>query len=73
MRGLNITARQQQRVSVGRALINAPVVMDLLIGANKRFHQTLIVITHDEKIALQADRVITIKDGGIIRDEEVRR
>jgi putative ABC transport system ATP-binding protein len=48
-------------------------VMDLLIGANKRFHQTLIIITHDEKIALQADRVITIKDGGIIRDEEVRR
>jgi putative ABC transport system ATP-binding protein len=73
MRGLNITARQQQRVSVGRALINAPAVMDLLIGANKRFRQTLIVITHDEKIALQADRVITVKDGGIIRDEEVRR
>lgn len=47
-------------------------IMDLLKYSNKNFNQTLLVITHDEKIALQADRVITIGDGKIIRDEEVR-
>ena len=47
-------------------------IMDLLKLSNKRFNQTLIVITHDEKIALQADRIITLGDGQILRDEEVR-
>ena len=47
-------------------------IIDLLKLANKRYHQTLIIITHDEKIALQADRIITISDGLILRDEEVR-
>jgi putative ABC transport system ATP-binding protein len=47
-------------------------VMDLLKLSNKRYNQTLLVITHDEKIALQADRIITISDGHIIRDEVVR-
>jgi len=47
-------------------------VMDLLKLSNKRYNQTLLVITHDEKIALQADRVIVISDGHIIRDEVVR-
>ncbi|MCL2665214.1 MAG: ABC transporter ATP-binding protein [Defluviitaleaceae bacterium] len=47
-------------------------IIDLLKLSNKRFSQTLIVITHDEKIALQADRVITIGDGKILRDEAVR-
>jgi len=47
-------------------------VMDLLKLSNKRYNQTLLVITHDEKIALQADRIITISDGRIIRDEVVR-
>jgi len=47
-------------------------VMDLLKLANKQYNQTLIVITHDEKIALQADRIITIGDGKIISDEVMR-
>jgi len=47
-------------------------VMDLLKLANKRYSQTLLLITHDEKIALQADRIITISDGKIQRDERVR-
>lgn len=47
-------------------------IMELLNISNKRQGQTLIVITHDEKIALQADRIITIGDGKIIRDEVVK-
>jgi len=48
-------------------------IIDLLKLSNRRYNQTLIIITHDEKIALQAGRVITISDGNIIRDEEVRQ
>jgi len=47
-------------------------ILELLTMANKRYNQTLIMITHDEKIALQADRIITISDGQILRDEGVR-
>lgn len=47
-------------------------IMDLITLANKKAKQTLIVITHDEKIALQADRIITISDGAIIRDEVMK-
>ena len=47
-------------------------IIDLLKLSNKRYNQTLIIITHDEKIALQADRVITIEDGKIVRNEVVR-
>ncbi len=47
-------------------------IIELLNVFNKRYNQTVIVITHDEQIALQADRVITIQDGAIIRDEAVR-
>jgi putative ABC transport system ATP-binding protein len=47
-------------------------IIDLLKLSNKRYNQTLIVITHDEHIALQADRILTVSDGKIIRDEEVR-
>jgi putative ABC transport system ATP-binding protein len=47
-------------------------VVDLLKLANKRYSQTLVLITHDEKIALQADRIITLSDGRILRDEAVR-
>lgn len=47
-------------------------IMNLLKLANKRSHQTLLVITHDEKIALQADRIITISDGRIISDEVMK-
>ena len=44
-------------------------VMELLKFSNKRFGQTLLLITHDDRIALEADRVIVIEDGRIIRDE----
>jgi len=47
-------------------------IIELLKLANKRYNQTLIIITHDEKVALQADRIITISDGHILRDEAVR-
>ena len=47
-------------------------VMDLLKLANKQYNQTLIIITHDEKIALQADRIITIGDGEIVSDEVMK-
>lgn len=47
-------------------------IMDLLKLANKRSHQTLLVITHDEKIALQADRILTISDGRILSDEVMK-
>lgn len=47
-------------------------IMDLLKLSNKKYNQTLIVITHDEKIALEADRIITIQDGKVIKDEKNR-
>lgn len=45
-------------------------IISLLRISNKKYNQTVIVITHDEKIALEADRVITIDDGRIIKDEK---
>lgn len=48
---------------------NSAEILDLLKLYNRQHNQTLIVITHDEKIALQADRVISIEDGRIARDE----
>jgi len=47
-------------------------IIDLLKLSNKQFNQTLIMITHDENIALQADRVITLSDGRITREGMVR-
>ena len=47
--------------------------MDLLKASNKKYDQTLIIITHDENIALQADRILAIEDGKITRDEVIRR
>lgn len=47
-------------------------IIDLLKMFNKTYNQTLIMITHDERIALQADRIITITDGRIAKDEVVR-
>ncbi len=44
-------------------------IISLLRVSNKKYNQTVIVITHDEKIALEADRIITIEDGRIIKDE----
>ena len=51
---------------------NSQEIVALLKLSNKRYGQTLIVITHDESIALQADRIIAIEDGRIVRDERVR-
>lgn len=51
---------------------NGNEIIDLLKMFNKTFNQTLIIITHDERIALQADRVITIEDGRIAKDEVIR-
>lgn len=51
---------------------NSQEIMELLKISNKQYGQTLIVITHDESIALQADRIVTIEDGRIIRDEVIR-
>lgn len=80
----------QQRVSIGRALINSPTViladepngnldsknsqeiMNLLRLSNEKYHQTLIIITHDEEIANQAKHLIRIEDGRICRDEVIR-
>ena len=80
---------QQQRTSIGRALINRPSivladeptgnldsknskeVLELLKLSVRKYNQTLIMITHDPSIALQADRVITIEDGTIKQDEVI--
>ena len=85
-----LSGEQQQRVSIGRALMNAPAVVladeptgnldsrtsqeivELLKLSNRKYGQTLVVITHDENIALQAHRVIAIEDGRITRDERIR-
>ena len=83
----NQLSGEQQRVSIGRAMMNEPALMladeptgnldskaseeiiSLLRLSNKKYNQTVIIITHDEKIALEADRIITIDDGRIIKDE----
>lgn len=51
---------------------NSHEIMELLKESNKKYDQTLIMITHDESIALQADRIIAIEDGRITRDEVIR-
>lgn len=47
-------------------------VMALLALANRRYGQTLLLITHDEKIALMADRILTLGDGRLLSDELIR-
>lgn len=51
---------------------NSQEIVALLKLSNRQYGQTLIVITHDENIALQADRIITIEDGRITKDEVIR-
>lgn len=48
---------------------NSREIISLLRSFNKEFNQTVIMITHDERIALSADRIIAIEDGRITRDE----
>lgn len=52
---------------------NSGEIIDLFKMFNRTYNQTLIIITHDERIALQADRVIAIEDGRIAKDEVIRR
>ena len=52
---------------------NSQEIMELLKLSNKKYGQTLVMITHDENLALQADRIIAIEDGRIARDEVIRR
>ena len=86
-----LSGGEQQRVSIGRALINRPAlvladeptgnldsknsqeIVELLKLSNRRYHQTLLLVTHSAGIALQADRVITLADGRIVKDEEIRQ
>lgn len=51
---------------------NSQEIIDLLKISNRDFNQTILLITHDEKIALEADRIITIEDGRIIGDQKRR-
>jgi putative ABC transport system ATP-binding protein len=51
---------------------NGHEIIKLLKASNKKYSQTLIMVTHDENIALQADRIIGISDGKVVRDERVR-
>ncbi len=51
---------------------NSQEIVELLRMSNERYGQTLIIITHDENIALQAHRIIAIEDGRIVRDERIR-
>jgi putative ABC transport system ATP-binding protein len=52
---------------------NSESTMDLLKLSNKQYKQTILLITHDEKIALEADRIIKIEDGQIASDEVIRQ
>ena len=52
---------------------NSQEIMELLKLSNKKYSQTLVMITHDENLALQADRIIAIEDGRIARDEVIHR
>jgi putative ABC transport system ATP-binding protein len=52
---------------------NSREIIELLRLSNKKYGQTLIIITHDENIALQADRIIAVEDGHITRDEVIRK
>ena len=52
---------------------NSHEIMELLKLSNKKYNQTLIVITHDENIALQADRILTLADGKIAGDTVLKK
>lgn len=51
---------------------NSQNIVELFKRSNRKYKQTTIIITHDEEIALQADRIISLDDGRIVKDEETR-
>ena len=51
---------------------NTQEIMELFKTSHKKYEQTIIMITHDENIALQADRILNIEDGRIVKDERIR-
>lgn len=51
---------------------NSEEILELLRLSNKRYKQTIILVTHDEKMALETDRIITMEDGKIVSDEVIR-
>lgn len=51
---------------------NSAEIIELLKLSNKKYNQTLIIVTHDERIAMQAERIISIEDGRIAKDEVIR-
>ena len=51
---------------------NSQEIVELLKLSNRRYHQTLLLVTHSHEIALQADRMITLADGRIVKDEVIR-
>ena len=52
---------------------NSQEIMQLLRYSNEKYNQTMLVITHDENIALQADWILSLEDGRIVKDEVIRR
>ena len=52
---------------------NSHEIIELLKYSNKKYRQTLMIVTHDEEIALQADRIIRIQDGSIVSDDRIKR
>ena len=52
---------------------NGQEIVRLLKESNRKYRQTLLLVTHDENIALQAERIITIADGKIVRDSRIRQ
>lgn len=52
---------------------NSNEIVELLKLSNKKYNQTILLITHDEKIALETDRIVTMEDGKVIQDEVIRK
>lgn len=52
---------------------NSNDILELLKVSNRKYKQTILLITHDEKMALETDRIITMEDGRIISDEVIRQ
>lgn len=51
---------------------NSKEIIELLKKSNKEYNQTIILVTHDENVAKEAERIITINDGKIVKDEKIK-